>query len=98
MKRLYDVAAGELCGNDLGHRILITRDGISTEATLTQFTPYMQMDGRRTTEPQILTLKIVTTSSLTHVELKNLPLDYRVQIERGDSSEAQDEATQGSGS
>lgn len=79
---MIEVTVGELCINDLGSKVVVTRDGQAIDGVLESF--YAHRSGREEAakKSMALTLKVVLLPSKTEVDFKQLPPEYLLQIDR----------------
>lgn len=82
MNDLIEIPMAEITSADVGLRIVVTRDGNAFDGMLTDMT-VSRSDYDFKDRPRV-TARLKVKTVATELTLKDLPLDYRVQIERPD--------------
>ncbi|MDQ0726827.1 hypothetical protein [Microbacterium sp. W4I20] len=92
---LDEVTVGSLLATDVGSRIVLTQEGVAFDGILTSLdvtrSDYAFKDRPRVSAA--ITAKVVDLADrgsdkvIAEMKIRDLPLDYRLQIERGATNE-----------
>ena len=80
---LQETRVGTLSGYDLGKRVVMVMDGLGVDGTLKDIS-WITFNSKRGEECYKI---IITTSEKVIVTINEIPLDYLIQIDRGEADD-----------